>query len=57
MQVVNNPPKGSMTHSIVHRALWESLSALKDLSISVPDEVEREKMRRDLREVCSTFPH
>jgi pumilio family protein 6 len=46
----NNPDKGAITHSIVHRALWEYLTALNDPSVSVSDETEREKMRRELFE-------
>ena len=46
----NNPDKGSITHSIVHRALWEYLTVLNDASVSVSDESEREKMRREIFE-------
>lgn len=39
-----------MTHAIVHRALWEYLVAVTEN----PDEVEREKQRREMFEwyVC-----
>lgn len=46
----NNPDKGAITHSIVHRALWEYLTALNDPSVSPSDETEREKMRREIFE-------
>jgi hypothetical protein len=42
----NNPDKGAITHAIVHRALWEYLLAVND----TPDEVEREKQRREMFE-------
>lgn len=45
--VFNNPDKGAITHAIVHRALWEYLSALLDL----PDEAEQEKLRREMFEM------
>jgi pumilio family protein 6 len=40
----NNSDKGAVTHAIVHRVLWEYLSALAD----VPDAAERERLRREL---------
>ncbi|KAG6889216.1 hypothetical protein C0992_006026 [Termitomyces sp. T32_za158] len=46
--IFNNPDKGAVTHAVVHRALWEYLSALND----VPDETEREKLRREMFETC-----
>jgi pumilio family protein 6 len=42
----NNPDKGAVTHAIVHRALWEYLLAVND----TPDEIEREKQRREMFE-------
>lgn len=42
----NNPDKGAVSHAIVHRALWEYLSAVA----SVEDEAEQEKLRRDMFE-------
>jgi pumilio homology domain family member 6 len=42
----NNSDKGAVTHAVVHRALWEYLSAVND----VEDEVEQEKLRRDMFE-------
>ena len=42
----NNPDKGSVTHSLVHRALWEYLAALND----VAEEAERDKLRREIFE-------
>ncbi|KAF8228348.1 ARM repeat-containing protein [Tricholoma matsutake] len=50
--IFNNPDKGAITHSIVHRALWEYLTVLNDASASVSDEAEREKMRREIFESC-----
>lgn len=55
MDRFNNPDKGAITHSIVHRALWEYLIVLNDASASVSDEAEREKMRREIFE-RSVFP-
>ncbi|KAG6810840.1 hypothetical protein H0H92_010104 [Tricholoma furcatifolium] len=46
--IFNNPDKGAVTHAVVHRALWEYISALSD----VPDEAEREKLRREVFETC-----
>ncbi|KAG6884585.1 hypothetical protein C0993_009787 [Termitomyces sp. T159_Od127] len=46
--IFNNPDKGAVTHAVVHRALWEYLSALNDVS----DETEREKLRREMFETC-----
>lgn len=43
---LNNPDKGAITHAIVHRALWEYLSAVSDTE----DESEREKLRREIFE-------
>jgi len=42
----NNPDKGAVTHAIVHRALWEYMSALHD----IPEEAEREKLQREIFE-------
>ncbi|KAL0959125.1 hypothetical protein HGRIS_014419 [Hohenbuehelia grisea] len=46
--VFNNPDKGAVTHAIVHRALWEYLTAVNEY----PDEAEREKQRREMFECC-----
>lgn len=45
--IFNNPDKGAITHAIVHRALWEYVSALDGL----PEE-EQEKLRREMFETC-----
>ena len=42
----NNPDKGAVSHAIVHRALWEYMSAVA----SVEDEAEQEKLRREMFE-------
>lgn len=42
----NNSDKGSVSHAIVHRALWEYLVAINDLE----DEAERDKVRRNIFE-------
>lgn len=44
----NNSDKGAVTHAVVHRALWEYLLAVN----TVVDEVEQEKMRREMFESC-----
>ncbi|EGO22720.1 hypothetical protein SERLADRAFT_356787 [Serpula lacrymans var. lacrymans S7.9] len=46
--IFNNPDKGAVTHAIVHRALWEYLSAVND----IPEETEREKLRKEMFESC-----
>ncbi|EAU87141.1 puf family RNA-binding protein [Coprinopsis cinerea okayama7 len=46
--VFNNPDKGAVTHAIIHRVLWEYLQALN----SLPEEEEREKLRREMFETC-----
>ncbi|KAI6130912.1 armadillo-type protein [Pisolithus croceorrhizus] len=46
--IFNNPDKGTVTLAIVHRALWEYLTAIYDLE----DEHEREKLRREIFESC-----
>ncbi|KAI6038567.1 armadillo-type protein [Pisolithus marmoratus] len=46
--IFNNPDKGAVVHAIVHRALWEFLSAVHD----VEDETEGEKLRREIFESC-----
>ncbi|KAG6816173.1 hypothetical protein H0H87_008097 [Tephrocybe sp. NHM501043] len=46
--IFNNPDKGAVTHAVVHRALWEYLSALND----VADETERDKLRHEMFETC-----
>ena len=40
----NNSDKGAVSHSVVHRALWEYLSTINVLS----DEDESEKLRREM---------
>jgi pumilio family protein 6 len=47
----NNPDKGGVAHAIVHRALWEYLSAINDPTI-IPSEADQEKMRREIFECC-----
>ena len=42
----NNSDKGAVSHAIVHRVLWEYLSAVNENE----DEAEREKLRRDMFE-------
>ena len=42
----NNPDKGTVTHAIVHRALWELLNAVD----SIEEESEQEKLRREIFE-------
>ncbi|KAH9923851.1 ARM repeat-containing protein [Fomitopsis serialis] len=46
--ISNNPDKGAISHAIVHRALWEYLSAVA----SIEDEAEQEKLRREIFESC-----
>ncbi|KAF9218484.1 ARM repeat-containing protein [Gyrodon lividus] len=46
--IFNNPDKGAITHAIVHRALWEYLTAVNDIE----DETEQEKLRREIFENC-----
>ncbi|ESK93677.1 puf family rna-binding protein [Moniliophthora roreri MCA 2997] len=48
ISIFNNPDKGATTHAIVHRALWEYLVAINDTL----EESEREKLRREMFEVC-----
>ncbi|CAA7263624.1 unnamed protein product [Cyclocybe aegerita] len=48
MNIFNNSDKGAVTHVIVHRALWEYLSAINES----PDEAEREKLRREIFDSC-----
>ncbi|KAH9475808.1 Pumilio homology domain family member 6 [Psilocybe cubensis] len=46
--IFNNSDKGAVTHAIVHRALWEYITAIN----TVPDESEQEKLRREIFETC-----
>ncbi|RPD65176.1 ARM repeat-containing protein [Lentinus tigrinus ALCF2SS1-7] len=46
--IYNNPDKGAVVHTIVHRALWEYLSAIAEIE----DEAEAEKLRREMFETC-----
>ncbi|KAF4607476.1 pumilio domain member 6 [Pleurotus pulmonarius] len=46
--IFNNSDKGAVSHAIVHRALWEYISAVSEL----PDEAERERQRREMFECC-----
>ncbi|KAI0718430.1 ARM repeat-containing protein [Cerioporus squamosus] len=46
--IYNNPDKGAVVHTIVHRALWEYLSAVSEME----DEAEAEKLRREMFETC-----
>ncbi|CCL99892.1 uncharacterized protein FIBRA_01917 [Fibroporia radiculosa] len=48
VRILNNPDKGAVSHAIVHRALWEYLSAIND----VQDEGEQEKLRREIFDGC-----
>ncbi|OAX41829.1 ARM repeat-containing protein [Rhizopogon vinicolor AM-OR11-026] len=48
IMILNNPDKGAITHAIVHRALWEYVSAVSESE----DESEREKLRREIFESC-----
>ncbi|GAB1522928.1 Pumilio y domain member 6 [Rhizoctonia solani] len=50
MQIFNNPDKGAVSHSIVHRVLWEYLNELALLEDSDKEEVER--LRRELFDTC-----
>ncbi|KAH0828555.1 armadillo-type protein [Lanmaoa asiatica] len=43
--IFNNPDKGAITHAIVHRALWELLTAVDGI-----EESEQEKLRREIFE-------
>ncbi|KAI0785215.1 ARM repeat-containing protein [Abortiporus biennis] len=46
--IFNNPDKGAVSHAIVHRILWEYLCTINDIE----DEAEREKLRREMFEIC-----
>lgn len=46
--ILNNPDKGAITHAVVHRALWEYISAVN----TIQDETEREKLAREIFESC-----
>ncbi|KAF8154852.1 armadillo-type protein [Crassisporium funariophilum] len=46
--IFNNSDKGAVTHAVVHRALWEYLAAVNTL----PEETEREKLRREMFDGC-----
>ncbi|KAF8123007.1 armadillo-type protein [Boletus edulis] len=46
--IFNNPDKGTITHAIVHRALWELLSAVD----SIEEESDKDKLRREIFESC-----
>ncbi|GBE84550.1 ARM repeat-containing protein [Sparassis latifolia] len=46
--IFNNPDKGAVAHSVVHRALWEYLTAINGLD----DGTEQEKLRREMFEIC-----
>ncbi|KAF9451432.1 ARM repeat-containing protein [Macrolepiota fuliginosa MF-IS2] len=48
MLVFNNPDKGAVTHAVVHRVLWEYLTAVN----TIPDEAEQERLRREMFESC-----
>ena len=43
---MNNPEKGTISHSIFHRVLWECLSQVNQLE----DEALQEKLRREVFE-------
>ncbi|KDR73166.1 hypothetical protein GALMADRAFT_251738 [Galerina marginata CBS 339.88] len=46
--IFNNSDKGAVTHAVVHRALWEYLTAIN----TVPEEADQEKMRREIFDSC-----
>ncbi|KAF8965483.1 armadillo-type protein [Flammula alnicola] len=46
--IFNNSDKGAVTHGVVHRALWEYLTAVTTL----PEEAEQEKLRREMFDSC-----
>ncbi|KAF8884117.1 puf family RNA-binding protein [Infundibulicybe gibba] len=46
--IFNNSDKGAVTHAIVHRALWEYMSVID----TIPEEPERDKLRREMFESC-----
>lgn len=46
--IFNNSDKGAVAHAVVHRALWEYLSAIA----GIDEEVEQEKLRREIFEAC-----
>ncbi|KAK7689468.1 hypothetical protein QCA50_007260 [Cerrena zonata] len=48
VSIFNNPDKGAVSHAIVHRVLWEYLSAVN----GIEEEAEREKLRREMFESC-----
>ncbi|KAM6495204.1 Armadillo-type fold [Amanita muscaria] len=48
LAIFNNSDKGAVTHAIVHRAMWEYISVTNE----IPDETEREKLRREIFESC-----
>ena len=48
----NNSDKGAVSHAIVHRVLWEYLSAVNDM-----EEAEAEKFRREMFETCVARIH
>jgi pumilio homology domain family member 6 len=43
---MNNSEKGAVSHALVHRVLWEYLSAINDIE----DTSEKEKLRREMFE-------
>ncbi|KAF9479209.1 ARM repeat-containing protein [Pholiota conissans] len=45
--IFNNSDKGAVTHAVVHRALWEYLTAVNTF-----EEVEQEKLRREMFDSC-----
>ncbi|KAJ7595727.1 armadillo-type protein [Mycena floridula] len=46
--IFNNPDKNAIVHAIVHRALWEYMTAISDDS----NDAEREKNRREIFDNC-----
>ncbi|KAI0339334.1 ARM repeat-containing protein [Trametopsis cervina] len=46
--IFNNSDKGAVSHALVHRVLWEYLSAVNELE----DASEAEKQRREMFESC-----
>ncbi|KAG8998549.1 pumilio domain member 6 [Tulasnella sp. JGI-2019a] len=48
LTIFNNPDKGAVAHSIVHRVLWEYLSNIKDLA----SEEEQIRLRQEMFDSC-----
>ncbi|KIY70047.1 ARM repeat-containing protein [Cylindrobasidium torrendii FP15055 ss-10] len=48
INIFNNSDKGAVTHAIVHRALWEYITAVN----AIPEDDHREKAFREIFETC-----